>query len=88
MGGDKQTMSTEKPKHMGTKFLALFFGIVLSVMYAIATFFGFAPLLTSSTLMNIAMVTAFFVLFWPWIIMLGEIFWRFVHKYSEKFPVE
>jgi hypothetical protein len=57
-------------------------------MYAISVFFGFETDITTYKLSTIAMVTAFFVLFWPWIIFLAEIFWRFVHKYSEKFPLD
>lgn len=77
----------EKPQHLGTKFLALFTGIVLSTIYVVLQFFQH-PTLTIDILYNIALVEAFFVLVWVLIIILAEIVWRYAHKYSEKFPIE
>jgi hypothetical protein len=71
-------------KHLGTKFVGMFFGIVLALIYAILQFFTH-PTLTIDNLYNIALVTAFFVLVFSLIIFLAEILWRFVHKYSEYF---
>jgi hypothetical protein len=71
-------------KHMGTKFVGMFFGIVLALMYAVFQFFTH-PTLTIDNLYNIALVTAFFAIIWSLIIFLAEILWRFAHKYSEYF---
>jgi hypothetical protein len=38
-------------------------------------------------LYGIARVEVFFVIVWVLIGILGEIIWRFAHKYSEKFPI-
>jgi len=77
---------SENDQHMGTKFIGLFFGIVLSMIYTIKEFFSpmFAPI---SSVANILFVWAIFVFVIPLIIFLAEIIWRYVHKYSEKFPV-
>lgn len=71
-------------KHMGTKFVGMFFGMVLALIYAVMQFFTH-PILEITDLYNIALVTAFFVIVWSLIIFLAEILWRFAHKYSEVF---
>jgi hypothetical protein len=75
-------MSEKAKPHIGTKFLALFIGIVLSIIYAIVQFFTHITL-DISTLLNIALVEAFFVIVWVLIIILAELIWRYAHKYSE-----
>ena len=78
----------EKPlpqtKHIGTKFLSMFFGMILAMIYALFQFFTH-PTLTVTDLYNIALVTMFFAIVWSLIVFLAEILWRFVHKYSEYF---
>jgi hypothetical protein len=76
-------MSEEKKPHMGTKFLGLFIGIVLSIIYAIMQFLSHQTL-DMTILWNIALVEAFFVIVWTLIIILAELIWRYAHKYSEK----
>jgi len=89
MGGDKQTMSGKATgtKHMGTKFLGFFFGLVLAVIYTVKEFF--APTFVIITAMpNILFAWAMFLIVIPLIVFFAELLWRFVHAYSEKFPVE
>jgi len=81
--GEKPTESG----HLGTKFLGLFFGCILAVIYAVLQFFQH-PTLTIDVLYNIAIVEAFFLLVWVLIWILAEILWRYAHKYSEKFPIQ
>jgi membrane protein YdbS with pleckstrin-like domain len=71
--------------HIGTKFLAMFFGMILAMVYALLQFFTH-PTLTVDVLYNIALVTVFFVIIWSLILFLAELLWRYAHKYSEKFP--
>jgi hypothetical protein len=79
---------TEKPasQHMGTKFIGLFFGIILSVIYTVKEFFtpAFDPI---TGVPRILFVWAIFVFVIPLLIFLAEIFWRYAHAYSEKFTV-
>jgi hypothetical protein len=80
-------MNEENKGHLGTKFLALFIGIVLSVIYTLLQFFTHDTL-TTHELYPIAMVWAFFTIVIPLIVFMAEILFRYAHKYSEKFPME
>jgi hypothetical protein len=71
-----------KAEHIGFKYLALVLGFMLAVLYAISLFFGFGIIIEDTVLFSILKITAFFVIVWPFICWIGEIIWRFVHKYS------
>jgi hypothetical protein len=73
--------------HMGTKFLGLFFGMILSIIYTVKVFFS--PSFNVTTDMpSIIFVWAMFLFVIPLLIYLAEIVWRYAHAYSEKFPVQ
>jgi len=78
---------SENKGHLGTKFLGLFVGILLSTIYAIWKFVqpSFNPV---TDLPLILLVEAFFLIIWVAIWVLAELLWRYAHKYSEKFPIE
>jgi hypothetical protein len=79
--------TTTPSKHMGTKFLGLFFGMILSVLYTIKEFFtpDFDPVTRVPTIL---FVWAVFIFVIPLLIYLAEIFWRYAHAYSDKFPYQ
>jgi len=78
-------MSEKTANHMGTKFFGFFFGLILAVIYTVKVFFS--PTFAIVTdFANILYAWAMFLLAIPAIVFLAEIFWRFVHKYSEKLP--
>jgi uncharacterized protein YqhQ len=70
-------------EHIGTKTLALAFGIVLAAIYALLKFIT-TPTLNAETLSNIAIVTVFFAFIWTLILFLAQIFWRWMHAISER----
>jgi len=73
--------------HMGTKFLGMFFGLMLAVIFTVRKFFD--PAFDPVTDMPIILfVWATFIFVIPLLIYLAEIFWRYAHKYSEKFPMQ
>jgi hypothetical protein len=61
----------------------MFFGMVLSVIYAILQFFTH-PTLGIDALYNIGLVTVFFVIVWTLICFLAQILWKYAHGLSEK----
>jgi len=86
MSGTGETTPTEKKGHMGTKFLGMFFGLILASIYTIRMFFD--PLFDPITDVPIILfVWAVFIFVIPLLIYLAEIFWRYAHHYSEKFPI-
>lgn len=80
-------MGEATDKHMGTKFLALFAGFVLALIYTLLRFFSTATL-TLTDLYSIAIVWAFFTIVIPLIMFLAEILWRYAHHYSNKIPFQ
>jgi hypothetical protein len=74
---------SEKVEHVGTKTLALVFGILLSAIYALLKFFS-TPTFNTDTLYNIGLVTVFFSFVWAAIIFGAQLFWKWMHGISEK----
>ncbi len=73
----------EKVEHVGTKTLALVFGIILATIYALLKFFT-TPNIDINTLYNIALVTVFFGFVWSAILFVAQVFWKWMHGISEK----
>jgi len=79
------SLGTGEEAHLGTKFLGLFFGYLLAIIYTVKTFFNpaFTPILDTPYIIYVWAVFTFAI---PAIIFLAELIWRYAHEYSEKFP--
>jgi len=76
-------VSTQKSEHVGTKTVAVFFGMLLAFVYTILRFFT-TPVLTVTDLYNIGLNTAFYLIVWTLIIFAGQLLWVYTKRVQNK----